>query len=280
MTDREALGIPADAAVLSGSNDLAEGWTMAWIGIRVSNPPPRPWPWPHMMLRRGRRVWMLVQIWSETLSRPGFMHNVRWHPNYGRTYTANGRDPGDLPQLIREAQRLMLRETRGRKRKRPSPELFIADRGRIRHANGGIEPSDGRMAAEYGVRTSTVKRWLQRPNGRASGRINSAPNISGTSPRHWRRDATHHSAASPLRPDGRGDRAATESPSPQEIFGGIRRNKPPVQRNRWSLSDGLRPAPEVLTRWLRTAPRSGRQPLHRAPCRDSAPELPPLGGSA
>jgi hypothetical protein len=164
VIEREALGIPPDASVMSGSVTLPEGWSMAWIGLRISNAPPRPWPWPYVMIRGGRRVSMLVQIWSETLSRPGFSYTALWHPNRGRTYIANGRDPGDMPQLVREAQRLLRRETRGRKRKRPLPEQFCADQSRIRHSNGGIEPSNGRMADEYGVRTSTIERWLQRPD--------------------------------------------------------------------------------------------------------------------
>jgi hypothetical protein len=163
VTEREALGIPSGAKVMSGSVTLPEGWTMAWIGVRMLGVPPRPWSWPYVMMRRGRRLSVLVQIWSETLSRPGFTYTALWHPKRGRTYIANGSDQDDMPRLIREARRLLRRETRGRKRMRPPPEQFIADRGRIRHSNGGIEPSNSRMAEEYGVRTSTVNRWLQRP---------------------------------------------------------------------------------------------------------------------
>jgi hypothetical protein len=158
VKDRDALGIPPDAPVWSGNNELPEGWTLDWIGVRLFNPPPRPWDWPYVTLRGGRNVWMTVQLWRRTVTRPGFAYSVLWHPDDGRTYIAEGVEPEDLPRLVREAQRVLRRETRGRPRKRPPPDRFIADRSRIRHANGGREPSPGRMAEEYGVRKSTVER--------------------------------------------------------------------------------------------------------------------------
>jgi hypothetical protein len=160
--DRDQLGIPPGAAVWTARGKLMEGWSMDEVGIRLDHPPPRPWPWPWgMMKTRSGRVWFVVQLWRHTLRRPGFAYSVLWHPDHGRHYRVESRDP-DIADLVKDAQRLFRRETRGRKRHRPSPERFIADRDRIRHASGGIEPSPTRMAEEYGVEPSTVRRWLQR----------------------------------------------------------------------------------------------------------------------
>jgi hypothetical protein len=160
--DRDQLGIPPDAAVWTSRRKFIEGWSVDEIGVRLDNPPPRPWPWPWGMMRSSSgRVRFVIQLWRRTLLRPGFEYSVLWHPNRGRSYSVESRDP-DFSDLVKDAQRLFRRETRGRRRHRPRPEGFIADRDRIRHANGGIEPSPTRMAEEYGVKPSTVKRWLQR----------------------------------------------------------------------------------------------------------------------
>jgi hypothetical protein len=162
--DRAELGMPRDAAVWTMRHDLIGGWSMDEIGIRLNNPPPRPWPWPWGSIRSSSgRVWFVVQLWRRTLLRPGFAYSVLWHPERGRSYRVESRDP-DMSDLLKDAQRLLRRDTRGRKRHRPASARFAADRERIRHANGGIEPSPARMAEEYGVKPSTVTRWLHRPD--------------------------------------------------------------------------------------------------------------------
>ena len=166
MSD-EQLGIPEGTAVHSGSARLPEGWTLDWTGVRIASPPSWPPPWPYRVLTTGDRLSLLIQVWSQTLHRPGFVYNVRWHPELGRTYTANGSDPGTLPQLVRDAQRVLRREMRGRLRKRPAPEQYVSDAKRIERGQG-IPPTRERMADEYGVQRSTVARWLQRPEWRAA----------------------------------------------------------------------------------------------------------------
>jgi hypothetical protein len=162
--DRAELGIPPDAAVWNFRRGLIEGWSMDEVGIRLDNPPPRPWPWPWGRMRSSSgRVEFVVQLWRRTLLRPGFAYSVLWHPDRGRSYRVESRDP-DIADLVKDAQRLFRRETRGRPRHRPSPARFAAAKERIRHANGGIQPSDARMAEEYQVKPSTVTRWQQRPD--------------------------------------------------------------------------------------------------------------------
>ncbi len=160
--DRAALGIPPDASLWTARRPAPEDWEIDEIGIRVEDPPPRPWPWPYGIIGRRGRVFAVIQMWRRTFLRPGFAYSVLWHPERGRTYRVESVDP-DIQSLVRDAQRLFRRETRGRKRRRPTVEQFLSDRTRIRHANGGIPPSAARMAEEYGVRTTTVDRWLQRP---------------------------------------------------------------------------------------------------------------------
>jgi hypothetical protein len=107
---------------------------------------------------------MVLQLWKRTLRRPGFAYTVLWHPDEGRRYVAEARNPDELSALVKEAQKVMRRERRGRPRKRPSVDQFIADRARIEHATGGVKPSFERMSDEYDVTKSTVQRWLQRPD--------------------------------------------------------------------------------------------------------------------
>ena len=159
--DREALGIPPDAPVYTGSNELPEGWRVDWVGVRLASVPPRPWPWPYVIWRQGPQLWMVIQIWRRTISRPGFAYSVLWHPENGRAYHAVSDDP-DMGSLLRDAQRVMRRETRGRPRQRPSSAQFMADFDKIEHAMGK-QPSRRRMADEYSVDRDTVRKWLQRP---------------------------------------------------------------------------------------------------------------------
>jgi hypothetical protein len=160
-----ALGIPPDAEVITGSDPSREGWESDWIGVRLYEPPPRPWPWPYRVISTRRGPWLTVQVWSLTLRRPGFLYTVRWHPQLGRTYLANGSDPGTLPKLIRDAQRAYQRETRGRKRHQPRPEHYMQVFDRLTHA-AGVPPSRARMADEFGVLPGTVSRWLRRSSWR------------------------------------------------------------------------------------------------------------------
>jgi hypothetical protein len=157
--DSASLGIPADASLWTAQGKLPEGWTMDEVGVQLRNPPPRPWDWPYGILRRGGLT-ITVQLWRRTFTRPGFEYSVLWHPERGRSYRVESRDP-DFARLVSEAQRVIRRETRGRPRQRPTPQQYMADRDRIGRAMGA-EPSRGRMAEEYGVAPDTVRKWLQR----------------------------------------------------------------------------------------------------------------------
>jgi hypothetical protein len=162
IDDRKELGIPVDAPVWRTSGPLREGWTVDEIGVQIADPPPRPWDWPYGILKsRKRGTVAVVQVWRRTLARPGFSYSVIWHPTQGRSYRVESVDP-DFASLLREAQRVIRREKRGRPRKRPSPEQYIAAWDRIARASG-VPPSRYRMAEEYEVKRATVTRWLQRP---------------------------------------------------------------------------------------------------------------------
>jgi hypothetical protein len=160
--DAAALGIPTDASVWRAQGKLPEGWSMDEIGVQLRNPPPRPWDWPYGILRsKSGALGIVVQLWRRTFTRPGFAYSVLWHPERGQSYRVESRDP-DFAQLVKEAQRVIRRETRGRRRHRPPPAQYMADRDRIWRASG-VEPSRLRMAEHYGVKPDTVRRWLLRP---------------------------------------------------------------------------------------------------------------------
>ena len=161
--DPAALGIPADATVFRSSGPLREGWSVSMVGVRVLNPPEPPYPWPYVRLRSGSGPAMVAQIWCRTFAKPGFEYSVTWHPELGRRYHVESDDP-NFGSLLKEAQKVIRREQRGRPRQRPTVEQYIADRERIQKAAGGREPSRPRMAEEYGVAPDTVRKWLQRPD--------------------------------------------------------------------------------------------------------------------
>jgi hypothetical protein len=162
VNDRETLGIPPDAAVYSGAVQLPDGWTMDWIGVRVFNPPASQWPWPYMIRRSEHgRATMVVQLWRRTVKQPSFSYTILWHPEHGRLYHVESSNP-DIAHPLRDAQRAIRREMRGRKRRRPSVERYMADFDKLVRASGGRPPTRMRMAEEYDVIPATVGRWLRR----------------------------------------------------------------------------------------------------------------------
>jgi hypothetical protein len=153
------LGMPPGARHAGGTyrRDDRPGWRVEWFGIRVGE---RPIEAPWLAERLGSSSPRYVELWQMRVIHEdtGFVLNRYWHPDFGRYWVASSDEP-DF-RLLREARRLLNRETRGRKPALRSPEQIIVTFARLQKA-AGKPPEPGRLAAELDCSLRTLQRRIE-----------------------------------------------------------------------------------------------------------------------